>query len=134
MSGGNSRVVACVIQRGDRMLVCRRPVTKRHGGLWEFPGGKAEPSESDADAAARELLEELRVRLVRAAPTAFEIADPDSSYIIAFIPVEIEGEPVSTEHSGMQWGHPNDLASLPLAPSDRAFVDWLLSREAAVND
>jgi mutator protein MutT len=113
------------------MLVCRRPVAKRHGGLWEFPGGKAEPSETDADAAARELQEELRVRLVRAAPTAFEIADPDSSHIIAFIPVEIEGEPVAIEHSGMQWGHPRDLAELPLAPCDRAFLEWMLSRNTA---
>ena len=36
------RVLAAVIARGDRYLVCRRPVQKRHGGLWEFPGGKLE--------------------------------------------------------------------------------------------
>ena len=34
------RVLASVIQRDDRLLVCQRPRHKRHGGLWEFPGGK----------------------------------------------------------------------------------------------
>ena len=34
------RVVAAIIRRGDRYLVCQRPAGKRHGGLWEFPGGK----------------------------------------------------------------------------------------------
>ncbi len=51
------RVIAAVIRRGPELLVCRRPAHKRHGGLWEFPGGKCEPGESDADTARRELLE-----------------------------------------------------------------------------
>lgn len=122
------RVVACVIERDARLLVCRRPLHKRHGGLWEFPGGKAEAGETDELAAARELDEELGVRLVRAHRAIFEIADPASAFIIAFVPVEILGEPESTEHPDMIWGMPSDLAELPLAPSDRAFVDWFLTR------
>ena len=57
------RVIAAVIARGDRLLVCQRPPHKRHGGLWEFPGGKCEPGESDLEAARRELHEELGVEL-----------------------------------------------------------------------
>jgi hypothetical protein len=49
--------VAAVISRGDELLVCRRPAHKRHGGLWEFPGGKVELDESDEDSASRELAE-----------------------------------------------------------------------------
>ena len=47
------RVIAAVIGRADTLLLCQRPPHKRHGGLWEFPGGKLEPGESDADAARR---------------------------------------------------------------------------------
>lgn len=126
----NQRVVACIIEREARLLVCQRPSHKRHGGLWEFPGGKAEAGESDVRAAARELDEELGVRLLRADPAIFEIADPASTFVIAFVPVEIVGEPRSTEHPDMIWAAPHQLARLPLAPSDRAFADWFLTRRS----
>lgn len=128
------RVVACVVRRDDHLLLCQRPAHKRHGGLWEFPGGKAEPDESDERAAARELREELGVELVSAASSIFEVADPGSPYIIAFVPVEIRGDPASTEHPAIVWGRPSELAALPLAPSDRAFLEWLLAREGTPSD
>ena len=34
------RVLASVIERENRLRVCRRPLDKRNGGLGEFPGGK----------------------------------------------------------------------------------------------
>jgi 8-oxo-dGTP pyrophosphatase MutT (NUDIX family) len=126
--------VACVVRRGDLLLLCQRPAHKRHGGLWEFPGGKVEANESDERAAARGLREELGVQVVRAAPVSLEIADPDSPYVIAFVPVEIEGEPMPTEHSSIIWGRPNELATLPLAPSDRVFLEWLLIRQDTPSD
>ena len=55
-----TRVVAAVIQREDKFFVCLRPKDKRHGGMWEFPGGKLANGESLAEAAERELKEELR--------------------------------------------------------------------------
>ena len=116
------RVIACVVTRGDKLLVCQRPLHKRHGGLWEFPGGKVHPEETDAGAAARELAEELGVQLRAAQDVAFEMADPNSPYLIAFIPVVIDGEPSCREHSDMRWDKPADLLALPLAPADRAFV------------
>lgn len=119
------RVIACVIRDGDRYLVCRRPAHKRHGGLWEFPGGKTEPGESDEAAARRELREELDVELVRAEPAMREIGDDGSPFVIAFVPVEIRGEPRCLEHSALAWGTAAGLLELQLAPSDRAFVETL---------
>ena len=119
------RVVAAVIARGDALLVCQRPPHKRHGGLWEFPGGKCEPGESDADAVRRELREELGVEAIDVGPATLAIADPGSPFLIAFVPTRIAGEPTCHEHVALRWGTPGELATLPLAPSDRRYVESL---------
>lgn len=124
------RVIAAVIAHGDRLLVCQRPPHKRHGGLWEFPGGKCDPGESDAEAARRELQEELGVVAVRVGQELVAFHDVGSPYLIAFVPVTIDGDPVCHEHTALTWGTPKELATLDLAPSDRRFVDTLLGSAA----
>jgi mutator protein MutT len=92
------QVLAAVIRRGDHWLVCKRPSHKRHGGLWEFPGGKLEPGESWVEAAKRELLEELGVAVTSVGDPIASKCDPDSPFEIVFVPVRIEGEPQPIEH------------------------------------
>ena len=125
------RVIAAVITRGDQLLVCQRPPHKRHGGLWEFPGGKLEPGEDDETAARRELAEELGMHVESVGEPELEIADAGSPFLIAFVPVEASGTPVCHEHTALTWGRPAELARLPLAPSDRKYVEFLLARAAA---
>ena len=125
------RVIAAVVEREEHFLVCQRPPHKRHGGLWEFPGGKCEPGEADTDAISRELREELGVEVLAVGSEAFAIDDPDSPFRIAFLPVAIKGEPVCHEHTALRWGHLAELAQLPLAPSDRRFVESRLERVAS---
>jgi mutator protein MutT len=119
------RVVAAVIQRGADYLVCLRPPHKRHGGLWEFPGGKSERGESDFDAVKRELAEELQVETTDVGQALLELHDPGSPFLIAFVPTSIAGEPSAIEHSEIRWVPLDLLDSLPLAPSDAAFVQNL---------
>lgn len=125
------RVIAAVIAQGEQLLVCQRPPNKRHGGLWEFPGGKLEPGESDDEAVRRELREELDVEAESAGEAEFAIADPNSPFVIAFVPVRISGEPVCQEHTALAWGTPGELARLPLAPSDRRYIEFLRARAIA---
>lgn len=125
------RVVAAVIARGERLLVCQRPFGKRHGGLWEFPGGKCEVGESDFVATSRELREELGVETISMAPAEFSVRDHDSQFLIAFSPVQIRGEPRALEHIALRWGNPLELAELPLAPSDRKYVEYVSTRHHA---
>lgn len=120
------RVVACVVARGDELLVCQRPHHKRHGGLWEFPGGKCEPGESDAEAARRELMEELGVEVVEVGGPEFEFHDAGSPFLIVFVRVRVTGEPVCHEHVALRWDRPTALLALELAPTDQRYVDSLI--------
>jgi len=121
------RVIAAVMCRADTLLVSQRPPHKRHGALFEFPGGKVEPGESYADAATRELAEELGVTVTSVGPELFAVTDPGSTFHIAFVPVTITGEPLCLEHTAHVWGTPRELQQLPLAPSDRLFVEFLIA-------
>ncbi|MEW6729479.1 MAG: Nudix family hydrolase [Pseudomonadota bacterium] len=61
------RVVCAVIQGDDgRVLIARRLPHQPLGRLWEFPGGKLEPGESEHEALARELEEEVGIHPTKA--------------------------------------------------------------------
>jgi 8-oxo-dGTP diphosphatase len=55
------RVVAGILLRDDRILICQRREDQPFSLEWEFPGGKIEPGEEPAAALARELDEELGI-------------------------------------------------------------------------
>jgi 8-oxo-dGTP diphosphatase len=122
-------VVAAVVRRGDRLLLGRRPVHKRHGGLWEFPGGKIDEGESVAEAARRELAEELGLEVLAVEDRLFAMDDGASPFLIQFHPVSVVGEPDAIEHSEVGWFSPEELEAMELAPADAAFVLWLTSRD-----
>ena len=115
-------VIAAVIWNGGRVLLGRRPEHKRHGGLWEFPGGKVHAGETHFEAVERELAEELELRTVSVGGVLFESPDPEAPYLIRFVEVQVDGEPTALEHVEIGWFDPNALRDLPLAPSDARFV------------
>lgn len=127
MTGEKNRVLAAVIERSGKFLVCRRPEHKNHGGLFEFPGGKLEAGESLADAARRELLEELALEVHDVGAVLFSALDKSSGLTICFTSVSALGEPRLIEHSELCWSYPSNLLDLPLAPSDRLFAEFFLS-------
>ena len=122
--GAEVRVLAAVIRRDGRYLVGRRPTGKRHEGLFEFPGGKVHPGESDAQALGRELAEELDLVLEEAGRVLFSAADPGSRFRVHFVEVRARGTPAALEHVELRWATAEELAAdrLPLAPSDARFV------------
>ena len=115
-------MVAAVIMRGGRYLVCRRPPEKRHGGLWEFPGGKVADGETRTQAVRRELAEELSLDTVDVGAVVYVSADDGSPYVIEFLETVAEGVPVLHEHSEIGWFTRSELAALPLAPADALFA------------
>ena len=116
------RVVAAVIRRGDVVLVARRPDGKRHGGLWEFPGGKVLDGESVFDAVRRELDEELGVEVTGIGEVLYSDRDEGSPFVITFVETQILGGPEAIEHLDVRWVKQGDLGGMELAPTDARFV------------
>jgi len=125
-------VVAAVVRDGDRVLACRRAPGKDAAGRWEFPGGKVESGESPEAALAREIAEELGVRIhvgalldrtvtARAGGRAIDLACFDC---------RLDGDaPVaSTDHDELRWMPVERLGELDWAEADLAAVA-VLTRE-----
>ena len=126
-------VLAAVVMRDNQYLLCRRPAHKRHGNLWEFPGGKLEAGEAYNEAAQRELAEELGVSATSVGEVMFSTTDPGSEFQIDFVPTAIVGDPVCLEHSELRWVAAKDLLALELAPSDQRFAEFLQSASNTAN-
>ncbi|MFL0356849.1 (deoxy)nucleoside triphosphate pyrophosphohydrolase [Erythrobacter sp. GH1-10] len=122
-------VVAGALKGVDgRWLMHRRPLHKHHGGLWEFPGGKVEPSEIPIESLVRELREELGIEIDarHCVPVAFaeEPKIPGRSAIVILL-YRIEqwmGEPAALEGEAIGWFSPEEIAALDKPPLDIALA------------
>ena len=117
------RVVAAAWRRGDRFLACRRGERAAQGGYWELPGGKVEAGESDQQALARELAEELDA-VVRVESPVGETthAYPELTIHLLAYWCSGVGEPVALEHAELRWVDAEEARGLNWAPADRPLV------------
>lgn len=125
---GLIRVVAAVVVSEGRVLATRRPPNKQHGGLWEFPGGKVEPGESDEAALVRELQEELALSVTVGRCLGTFFRPPIALVAWACAPVTPPGTPVTIElreHTEARWLTSEELGSVAWAPADLDLIAQL---------
>lgn len=114
-------VAAALIDGEGRVLIAQRPKGHHHAGLWEFPGGKREAAESPVQALARELREELGIKLEDAAPLIRVPFDLGSRAIVldAYQVTGFHGQPQAHEHQALRWVAPDELKLYSMPGADR---------------
>ena len=125
------QVVAALIWRDNRFMICQRPEYKARGLLWEFVGGKVEPGETKAQALARECREELAVTLEGGEPY-MEVTHeyPDLTIHLTLLNAAItQGEPTLLEHNAIAWIPPEEIDRYEFCPADVDILKLLKARQ-----
>lgn len=125
-------VVAGVMERCGKILICRRRADGWHPLKWEFPGGKAEPGEEPPAALARELQEELGIQAtIGREITRYGYAYPERKPILLiFCEVkEWNGEPMNLDFAEILWERRKELPGYDFVEGDVEFVGRLARGE-----
>lgn len=118
-------VVAGVITDGDSILITQR--FDHEGGLWEFPGGKVEQGETEPEALARELLEELSIKVeVGEYLTETLHHYPTKSILLKSYRCKlVEGELTLHCHQAKAWVSQSELDDYIFSDADKPLVALL---------
>ena len=122
------KVVCAIIEQDGWVLLTQRSEKMRQPLLWEFPGGKLEPGETEEQALVREIREELRISVepyLRLQPVEHHYAG---------LPIELipycchftAGMIRLQEHRSYNWVPPADLQHYSWCPADLPIVEQYL--------
>src|ERR1700722_2742352 len=123
-------VVAALILRDSKILVCQRHRDDTRALQWEFPGGKVEPGETPQEALARELQEELGItatigrELFR---TRHRYREFRSELELIFFQANVDRSALlqNLVFEGFEWGAPATLPQYNSLQADKEFVAFL---------
>jgi len=119
------RVVAALILKGEKILVCQRTRHQTMPLKWEFPGGKIEEGEQPRDALHRELGEELGIDATigdEVARIRHEYKSGNSVELRFYVVHEFRGELENRIFKDMQWVARTELPSFDFLEADLKLV------------
>ena len=122
------RVVAALIFKDGRVLVCQRTRHQVMPLKWEFPGGKIEEGEQPREALRRELEEELGIdasigdEVLR---MRHEYKNGGSVELRFFVVNEFTGEIVNKIFKEIAWAKRAELHSFDFLEADLKLLDGL---------
>lgn len=120
-------IVAAAIVDGvpPRVLAAQRAYPPDLAGLWELPGGKVHPGESDLDALVRECREELGVQVRPMQRLGADVEIGVQALLRVWWAELVSGEPVALEHRALRWLNPTEIDDVAWLPSDAPVVEAL---------
>ena len=125
ITGRVRQVVAALILRGDKFLICQRTQHQPMPLKWEFPGGKIEEGEQPRDALRRELNEELGIDATigeEVARIRHEYKNGSAVELRFYAVREYKGELENRIFKDMRWAIRSELPSLDFLEADLQLV------------
>ncbi|MBR6567032.1 MAG: (deoxy)nucleoside triphosphate pyrophosphohydrolase [Clostridia bacterium] len=122
------QVVAALIWKDNKFMICQRPANKTRAFQWEFVGGKAEKGETREEALIRECKEELDVT-VKVGDIFMEVDHqyPDINVHLTLFNSEIaEGEVKMLEHNDIKWITPDEIQNFTFCPADKDILEKII--------
>ncbi len=122
------RVVGAMIEKDGCYLITQRPPTASLPLLWEFPGGRVEPGETDQAALARELREEMGIE-VAVGDRAIHVEHAYENYDIDFCVYRcrlVAGPIRNLRVHAHTWVLPEELDQYEFPPADEKSIAKLL--------
>lgn len=120
-----TEVVAALIIKDGKFLICQRPETKKRAFLWEFVGGKVEQNETKEDALKRECLEELAMEIsVLGEYTEVTHAYSDLTVHLTVFLAKMKNETYKLlEHRDAKWITPDEIGIFQFCDADKTILD-----------
>ena len=122
------RVTAAIIESGDKILIAQRKSEDDiFGGLWEFPGGKIENGETPEECMARELMEELEIKVeVGTLITSNKHRYPNGIFeLLAYRVQHIWGNFVLNDHDEIKWITIDEISNFEFPPANTPIINYL---------
>jgi 8-oxo-dGTP diphosphatase len=122
------RVVAAVLERDGKYLITQRRTSAVLPLLWEFPGGRVEPGETDVLALKRELLHRLGADIECGKLISF-VSHPYEHYVVDLFLYEctLRGEQLEPRAvNSFKWVASGEFDQYPFTPADEASMNKLL--------
>ena len=122
------RVVAAVLEKDGRYLITQRRASAVLPLMWEFPGGRVEDGETDAQALKREVRHRLGAEIEVGKLISF-VSHPYEHYVVDLFLYEctLVGETLEARNvSAFKWVTSAEFDQYPFTPADEASMNKLL--------
>ena len=122
------RVVASVLERDGRYLITQRRATAVLPLMWEFPGGRVEPGETDGQALKREVLHRLGAEIDVGKLISF-VSHPYEHYTVDLFLYEcrLQVDKLEVRNvNAFKWVPSTEFEQYPFTPADEASMNKLL--------
>ena len=119
--------IGIIFNKKGELLIDQRLDESNMGGMWEFPGGKKESSESIEDTILREIQEELAidVKIGEKLLSFTHLFSNKKLYFTVHICTWVSGNPKPLASQRVLWIAPKELYDFPFPAANKKIIDQL---------